>query len=479
MRYYLALIQRPERLTAVILRASLAPPRFVALFERETGAGEMSESVLQALKSDCDAAGYGAAWSNGAVVCLSAENAIFHDFMLPTDKAGMAKKTIPLLLESEFPFDAGEFISDTRFFRYGNEKRLGALVTLLPRKILEDWRIALESCGLPGAKLFVSPWPLIASLGKRGKDALLICLSDSTGTICALDSGGCPMRIQVFALRRFSDPEDFAAELFRKCGLLLAGLQFKARALLLHASGLAEGAVMAVGKGFDLPVSFVEDDVSKSGKLSLSRARESVWKQAAAMFVPGLLRNIRIPVFVLGMKKNAFHKGRRLILAGGAVLALFLAMGAVSFLDSLEYRSKAAILRARLVDRLKEALPESPRNAGLGKLRAILNSGLGRLEQGGNGRSRQAVLELMENIHAAVPSSLDIDVHRFAIDGKHVRIYGHAGSYDDVNAMKESLENIKGTMGSRIANAAARAGRDRNSRALVEFELDLPRTPLP
>ena len=83
MRYYLALIQRPERLTAVILRASLAPPRFVALFERETGAGEMSESVLQALKSDCDAAGYGAAWSNGAVVCLSAENAIFHDFMLP------------------------------------------------------------------------------------------------------------------------------------------------------------------------------------------------------------------------------------------------------------------------------------------------------------------------------------------------------------------------------------------------------------
>ncbi len=89
------------------------------------------------------------------------------------------------------------------------------------------------------------------------------------------------------------------------------------------------------------------------------------------------------------------------------------------------------------------------------------------------------MLELMENIHAAVPSSLDIDVHRFAIDGKHVRIYGHAGSYDDVNAMKESLENIKGTMGSRIVNAAARAGRDRNSRALVEFELDLPRTPLP
>ena len=48
-----------------------------------------------------------------------------------------------------------------------------------------------------------------------------------------------------------------------------------------------------------------------------------------------------------------------------------------------------------------------------------------------------------------------------------------------MNAMKESLENIKGTMGSRIVNAAARAGRDRNSRALVEFELDLPRTPLP
>ncbi len=69
----------------------------------------------------------------------------------------------------------------------------------------------------------------------------------------------------------------------------------------------------------------------------------------------------------------------------------------------------------------------------------------------------------------------------FAIDGKHVRIYGHAaGSYDDVNAMKESLENIKGTMGSRIVNAAARAGREQEqSRALVEFELDLPRTPLP
>lgn len=472
MRYQLALIHDQKTLTAVVLRARLGLPSLAGVFRRALEGG--AHGALQALRKDCEAAGYGAAWHNAAMLCLDAQDAVFHDFMLPTANAGMARKTIPLLLESEFPFEPAEFALNTRFFRYGAKKQLGALVTLLPNKILDEWRNALEECGLPGARVFVSPWPVIAA--SRAKNALLLCLADKNGSLAALDANGNPMRIQSFSLNSSAAPsgESLAADCYRKCGLLLSGLAFRPASLVLAGEALPPGIEENFARVFGLPVT----RANARGNSDHTGRSDLAWLKAVGMYRQALSAWARIPVFGLRLEKSAAPKRIRGLLPGAAcAFALFAAMGVASFLDSLEYRSKAAILRAGMFEKLKEALPDAPKNAGAGKLRAILKSRIAQYESGAQGESGPIVLEIMENIHAAVPASLDIDVHRLLVDDKHVRIYGHAGSYDDVNAMKEKLEAIRGISGSRIVGAASRAGR--NNRPLVEFELDLTRAAAP
>lgn len=474
MRYHLSLIRNQDILTAVVLRARFVKPELAGFFQREMA--DTVQSTLAALRRDCEAGGYGGAWNSPAMVCLGAENAVFHDFMLPTANMGMAKKSLPLLLESEFPFDPAEFAVNTHFFRYGDKKQLGAIATLMPAAISNEWQTALENCGLPGARIFVSPWPLVSSLQTHGKNSLLLCLSGSSGTVCALNDHGIPMRIQNFRLTDMSTPEAMAVAAFRKCGLLLAGLPFKAASLILAGTTLPAGIEQTFGKVFEMPVKQAKDLVRLPFNPDHTGKSDYAWMLATAMFHKTLPGKMRVPYFALRMKKVSGHgNNRRMWLAASCVLILCSAIGVASLLDSMKYRSQANTLRASMLEKLKVALPDAPKNAGAGKLRAILKSRLTQQENVANGKTRHVVLELLENIHAAVPDALNIDVHRLSVDNRHVRIYGHAGSYDDVNTMKEKLEGLKGITGIRIVNAATRASRDRNNRAIVEFELDLAR----
>lgn len=474
MRYYLAIIKSGGALTAVVLRPGLLTPRLAAIFRREIDGPP--QNALASLRKDCETAGYGGAWNNIALFSLGSENAVFHDFMLPTANKGMAKKTIPLLLESEFPFDPSGFELNTHFFRYGGKKKLGALLTLLPKKILSQWQSALEECSLPGARLFVSPWPLIACLRTRGKNTLLICFSGNKCAMAALDVSGSPMRVQTFSVD--SSTDNLAEEARRKCGLLLSGLPFRPEALILAGEALPPGIEGSFEKVFEIPAMRARDNAGLKGNPDITGKSDFAWLQTVGMFRQSLAAKRRISFFTLRMKKNIGGKsGRWLLPVAACVLALCVAAGVASFLDSLEYRAKADILRAGMFEKLKSALPDAPRNSSMGKLRAILKSRLA--ESGANGEARPVVLEILENIHAAVPASFDIDVHRLAVDDKHARIYGHAGSYDDVNAMKEKLDGVKGIAGARIVNAANRSEKDKNNRSLVEFELDLAREAAP
>lgn len=472
MRQLLAIIPDHDTLNVLALGRSLSGCRILASFKTALNRNDPAPALADLL-TQAERQGFSLAKSQG-LLCLPPDTAIFHDFQLPTANARTAKKSLALLLESEFPFNLEDFAWRPVYNRAPHKKMVETLVTLVPRKTLSLWQKALEEAGAGSVDAYISPWPFLPYLPKLRMNALFICALRDVAVLCAFNEKGQIIRIQQFFLDQNLPVDKGALEICRKSRLLLAGLPFAPLRALLYSPGRSLASELE--KEFDMPVIKAGEDFPLAGRFTLLDANDPCRLLAIAMAAQNPFSRFKIPVF----KHHAAHSGNGLLtgkawLPASAISILLLCMGVAFLLDSLDMRAKSDHLRNLMLRDLKAALPDAPRNASVGRLRAILNSRIQALESGASAATPQIVMTLLEEIHARTPASLRIDIHRFGLDDSHVRLYGRAANFEEVNAIKDNLGNVPGLTGSRIVNAAARAEKEKDALPYVEFEIDLAR----
>ncbi|MBD5607269.1 MAG: hypothetical protein HDQ93_00245, partial [Desulfovibrio sp.] len=150
----LALIRERDCLVAAVIARSLRGRSIEAIYRSPLGNG-LRESLLS-LKRECEENGFSDVWRRDLKICLPTDEALFLDFQLPPSSIRKAKKTVPLLLDGELPFEDSAFSYKTTFAR---QKGLFAVATIAPDNVLEKWRDALADLETGNAEISFFPWP--------------------------------------------------------------------------------------------------------------------------------------------------------------------------------------------------------------------------------------------------------------------------------------------------------------------------------
>lgn len=461
----LALIQEEASIAAVICKRTLMTAEFMDICRRPLE-GNLT-NTLQQLYNDCMERGYGKAWTGEIIICLPASSVIFQDFTLPPTSVTKAKKTVPILLDGEFPFEKGDFVTKTIFIR---DKALHSLSILVPGHLLNAWREACSSFSASALKIFISPLPIIASLPKTGSPALLLCLDSCGGSISALDKSAKPLRIQPLQETNLANN---AEKLARQIRLHLHNLQFSPQIVYVYGNFSKPSITQVLAREFDCPALALGVDIPLARHKSRLEEDDNAYLLGLCLLGRLPWNHWQIPTFNFRYRKKKEYAPKGLLYPCAAVLALLGLAGAISFLDSFDKYRQARVLKQAMYSQLKRALPDAPANASQGRLQAILDSRLRNLQQPTH--KAHSFMSLLDSMHATIRPSLNLDIHRLQFDENHLRIYGHADNYDDVEILKTEMDGLDGIDNCRIVNAVTKTDQAKGGKTLVEFELDLTR----
>lgn len=487
----LVIMHHGQELSASLCRTGRKAPLPTVFHALLTGTDAAAlRGALETLRMACLESGHKgarAAWSGTARVCLPADAALVRDWELPPTTSATARKSLYLLLEEEFACMGDVLVHRPLLTRDRDRGCIGAVTVSLPAAVMALWREALESCGLAACDLTVSPWPVLACL-PPGEPALLIQAEDGQCTLAALNAENTVLRV---GSPGFCGPDagepaacaetlrQGASDLARKAALVLNGLAFTPRRLLLHGSALDRpGVPSAMSAAFDLPVALPGRDIPLAGRaVPVGHDPRALVAHAVAC-APAR----SIPLFGIRLRGQRWQRkltANRPLAAG--LLALLLGCCAAWSMDALStYRQAAWVHRERLAQ-LRLALPDAPARAGEARLRSILKSRLAELEGQQAAPAGHAVLRLLEGIHALTPPDLQVEIRHFGLNNGQCRIAGNAASFAAVNALRDHLSALEGITSVRILSAAHREQvRDRGNlsgrateNGAVSFELGL------
>lgn len=109
------------------------------------------------------------------------------------------------------------------------------------------------------------------------------------------------------------------------------------------------------------------------------------------------------------------------------------------------------------------------------QMESILKNRIAGLRGGGENDATFPALHLLQDMHAAVPDSLDIRLDRLSLDARRCGLSGTAASYEQVNALRVALSGLPGVREAKILSAASRTGKPEpgTPSGAVIFEIEL------
>ena len=129
----------------------------------------------------------------------------------------------------------------------------------------------------------------------------------------------------------------------------------------------------------------------------------------------------------------------------------------------------------------RKALPDVRGSFNPVQMESILKNRIAGLRGGGENDATFPALHLLQDMHAAVPDSLDIRLDRLSLDGgeapapRRCGLSGTAASYEQVNALRVALSGLPGVREAKILSAASRTGKPEpgTPSGAVIFEIEL------
>ncbi|MFR9040116.1 MAG: PilN domain-containing protein, partial [Bilophila wadsworthia] len=123
----------------------------------------------------------------------------------------------------------------------------------------------------------------------------------------------------------------------------------------------------------------------------------------------------------------------------------------------------------------RKALPDVHGSFNPVQMESILKNRIAGLRGGGENDATFPALQLLQDMHAAVPDSLDIRLDRLSLDARRCGLSGTAASYEQVNALRVALSGLPGVREAKILSAANRTGKPEpgTPSGAVIFEIEL------
>lgn len=153
---------------------------------------------------------------------------------------------------------------------------------------------------------------------------------------------------------------------------------------------------------------------------------------------------------------------------GAACLASVWAEGYAAGQQALRHEDAARAL-------FRKALPDVRGSFNPVQMESILKNRIAGLRGGGENDATFPALHLLQDMHAAVPGSLDIRLDRLSLDARRCGFGGTAAGYEQVNALRVALSGLPGVREAKILSAANRTGKPEPGTppGAVIFEIEL------
>ena len=379
-----------------------------------------------------------------------------------------------------------------------DEQYAQAISVSLRKEELDLWLDAFDAEGLFPSLVTVDPFPLLINLPSRQHGiALFLHVQRECSTVALLDNGtirriraipvGWMPETDAAGLNSPSSEREnaalcgFAARLRRETSLVLEGTPFVPDRLLAYGEAfLGNGASARFAEAFGLPVSVLGQEIPLGGQVARLGETDPSRLLAlcvAAMPLPAPWRPPLIPSFhrpPRGGHLSSEH-GRRLAWAacgalavGAACLASVWAEGYAAGQQALRHEDAARAL-------FRKALPDVRGSFNPVQMESILKNRIAGLRGGGENDATFPALHLLQDMHAAVPGSLDIRLDRLSLDARRCGFGGTAAGYEQVNALRVALSGLPGVREAKILSAANRTGKPEPGTppGAVIFEIEL------
>ena len=497
------ILQSGTGLTGVLCRAGLKT-RDVPYLHRAVCADRTPQALASGLRSLLDGlAAAGLKRPDDVRVCLSAENALFRDWALPFRSRAKVEQALSLLLETEFPFDADTLahsvcLTGAAAASAGFKNGAQAISVSIRKTDMDSWLDAFEAEGLFPRLVTVDPFPLLASLPPRQNGiALLLHVQRECSTVALLDNGvarrirtlpaGWAPETEAPGLNAVPPEQENAAlrglavRLQHETALVLEGTPFVPERLLAYGEAfLRNGAAARFAEVFETPVSVPGQDSPLAGqaaRLGETDPSRLLALCVAAMPLPAQWRPPLSPSFHRPPKGGRLSNqhGRRLAWAACGALAVGAACLASVWAEGYAANRQAQRHEEAARALFRKALPDVRGSFSPVQMESILKNRIAGLRGGAEEGAAFPVLRLLQDMHAAVPPSLDIRLDRLSLDTRRCGLSGTAASYEQVNALRTALSGLPGVGEAKILSAANRTGKpDPGAPAgAVIFEIEL------
>jgi type II secretion system protein L len=363
---------------------------------------------------------------------------------LPFSDAARLAATVPFELESLVPFDV-----ESGVIAFTAVQRDGAGATVLAaiaqRRDVQAHLELLAAAGVDPAVVDLGTLAVAGLLKPRTTDLLLVEPRDDGG-VCLL-RGGHPAALRI--VDGAASDADGAREL-RWAALALLEDDEASPPLLLVAPADA-GRALASAFGTE-PLSLAAELPAWCAGAPVAHLR-AIALAARASGATALGLDFRTGEFAYHAPSEEARRQLRIAgLLGAAVVLLALA----SFVAAITARrAELAQHRAEVARAVADVLPGAAPGTERTRLQGAIDGLEARRKVLGGGSDRPKTLDLMRSISEAVPEQVKVTVDDFAVDDDGVRLHAKTDSYESVDVVKRSLQNVPGLFNPEVKDVKA------------------------
>ena len=263
---------------------------------------------------------------------------------------------------------------------------------------------------------------------------------------------------------------------------MLEGLPLSPERLSVYGEAfLRNGAAACFSETFELPVAVLGQDGTLAGqaaRLGETDPDRLLAQCVAAMPSPAWWRQPAYPSFhrpraaASGLSGT---QGKRALKAACGILCVGLAYLGSVWAEGYADRQQALRHEEAARALFRKAVPDARGSFNPVQMESILKNRIGALRGGAADDVTFPVLRLLEGMHAAVPSALNVRVDRLSLDARRCGLSGTAAGYEQVNAVRDALAALPGVREAKILSAANRTGKPEpgTPAGAVIFEIEL------
>ena len=399
---------------------------------------------------------------------------LFREWTFPFRSRSKIKQSLTLLLGAEFPFGAG--ILEHRTYYAQNlptAKNTQVITVSCAAASIQEWVDALAQIDWHPSLITFDPFPMLYGIPKSLEIQLVLHVQAKHTTVSLLENG-CLRRIRYIEQGIENTKESDVANqdrpamqsLLRDIAVVLDGIALKPTQLVLFGDCFLKTAThTALAEALDLPAVVLGQDMAYGGKtvqtgehstariVAISLAQMPAWVWRLQSRCPSFHRQYHVQSPLLARYQKYIAPLCAVTLVVLCYLFSVWAQGSALHEQAQHYEAQTQAI-------FREAAPNARRAISMRQMRSILAEKMQSSQDAYDERTAYFILKALNNMHTVIPSSVQVRINRISFDRTRCQISGVAGSYEQVESIRQELTKITNIEEVQIIRATAQAGDD-------------------